>query len=296
MTRGPTFSAAAVAALSLALLTSSAGVAQSGGAETTNDANDEAGESPEEEAPPTWLGVEIADDADTSSGAEFTRVLDGTPAAAAGLREGDVVLRVDGVEVDDLKSLKSELAPHGPGEEVTLSVSRDGEARDVDVTLEARPTKQELIEQRVVGTRAEGFALKSLGGGEPVEADELRGQPTVLEFWATWCYPCRRTAETMAKIVDEHGEAVRVLGVSAESARDLRVYRRENSPGYELRRDPERAAHGAFLVDTYPTVVVLDRDGRVEEVFRGAEHREAILELVDRLTSSSNSRSAPESK
>jgi putative serine protease PepD len=72
-----------------------------------------------------------------TSGAEVTRVHGGTPAAAGGLRKGDVVTGVDGKRVTDGVGLIVAIRSHQPGETVDLSVRRNGHGRDIMVTLDS---------------------------------------------------------------------------------------------------------------------------------------------------------------
>ena len=62
----------------------------------------------------------------------------GTPAAEAGLREGDRIVAVEGTACSDGNSLIVAIRSHRPGETVELTVVRDGEEQDVDVTLDAK--------------------------------------------------------------------------------------------------------------------------------------------------------------
>jgi len=79
-------------------------------------------------------------------------VYPGGPAAKAGLKTGDVILSVDGAEVDDMQSLNYRVATHKPGETSRLSVSSNGHARDVGVSL-ALPPENPPREASTVGGR-----------------------------------------------------------------------------------------------------------------------------------------------
>jgi S1-C subfamily serine protease len=65
-------------------------------------------------------------------------VLPGTPADDAGLRSGDIITTVDGTQLDADSTLQGVLRDYAPGDEVTLSVLRDGTEQQVRVTLAAR--------------------------------------------------------------------------------------------------------------------------------------------------------------
>ena len=69
------------------------------------------------------------------SGALVASVLDGEPAAKAGIEAGDVITKVNGKSVEDASALLRAIAAHKPGTSVTLVVWRNGKAVDLDVTL-----------------------------------------------------------------------------------------------------------------------------------------------------------------
>jgi len=73
------------------------------------------------------------------AGAQIQGVTPGSPAAAAGLRAGDVITGVDGSPVSDPDELSQAVSGHRPGDEVEVEVSRDGEQRTFDVELGTRP-------------------------------------------------------------------------------------------------------------------------------------------------------------
>jgi membrane-associated protease RseP (regulator of RpoE activity) len=90
----------------------------------------------EEEEEEAWLGVTLAL---TPDGVTIRYVIADSPADAAGLQRGDVIEAVDGTEVDKVSDFRDQLDDKNVGDTLTLAISRDGQAQDVVVTLEAQP-------------------------------------------------------------------------------------------------------------------------------------------------------------
>src|SRR3954469_7635708 len=83
-----------------------------------------------------YLGIQVTDG---SGGAEVGDVAAGSPAADAGLQQGDVVTAVDGTAVTGADALVGAVQAHSPGDALTLTVTRGGNSRSVRVTLTDRP-------------------------------------------------------------------------------------------------------------------------------------------------------------
>jgi S1-C subfamily serine protease len=93
-----------------------------------------------------WLGIEgrdvdrdTADRLDIDGGAMVQNVIEDSPAQQAGLEQRDVIVAVDDDDIDSMSALIVALRDHRPGSKVRLTVVRDGERRQVDVTLAERP-------------------------------------------------------------------------------------------------------------------------------------------------------------
>ncbi len=83
-----------------------------------------------------WLGATITL---TPDGLTISAVIADSPAEKAGLKRGDVVKSIDGTAVSNMSDLRNTLKDKKPGDTVTLSITRSGNAQDITVTLEARP-------------------------------------------------------------------------------------------------------------------------------------------------------------
>jgi serine protease Do len=115
-----------------------------------------------------WLGVEIQGvtpdiaesvGLDRPMGAIVTRVMPDGPARAAGLRQGDVILKVDGKAVNKVGDLTRGIAGLRPGSAATLTLKRDGAEQAAKVTLGARPTADKLAAARPAVGEEDGAAL-----------------------------------------------------------------------------------------------------------------------------------------
>ncbi len=117
-----------------------------------------------------WLGVMIQDlthdlakkfDVDVISGTLISQVMPNTPAEKAGLEEGDIITRVNGEKIDDADGLRNMIAMISPGEEITLTVIRDGKEKTIDVTIGEQPAEfAGVTEPQQPAAAAEHFGMQ----------------------------------------------------------------------------------------------------------------------------------------
>jgi peroxiredoxin len=108
-----------------------------------------------------------------------------------------------------------------------------------------------------------GFSLTALDG-KTYSLAALKGRVVLLNFWATWCPPCRKEMPDMEKLYrkyDSHG--LTVLAVSDEKRETVEGFLAKTPYTFPILLDPDRKVHSAFSVDGIPKSFLFDRQGRL---------------------------------
>ena len=114
---------------------------------------------------------------------------------------------------------------------------------------------------------APSFVLEDLDG-QPVALSSFRGTPVVLNFWATWCGPCRLEIPSFTSFAQANPDIV-VLGVAVDgSPSELRMAAEALGIGYPVLLASEEVKQ-AYGVSTLPTTVIIDPNGQVHSAHSG---------------------------
>src|SRR2546421_3920048 len=117
--------------------------------------------------------------------------------------------------------------------------------------------------------------------GKPLKLSDLRGQVVLLNFWATWCVPCRSEIPGLnAMQRDLAGRGLKVVGVSTSDTADVvRDYQKEVRQDYTVALGDEAVA-ARYAVGVLPTTFIIDREGRVRQKVIGEKTRAEFEALV----------------
>jgi peroxiredoxin len=115
----------------------------------------------------------------------------------------------------------------------------------------------------VVGAPAPDFSLKTLNG-DTVQLSDLRGKIVALNFWATWCAPCRLEMPDLQARAEQFPDRLAVLGVNfAETPEEVAAFRDEVGVDFPLLLDPKADVQGLYRVLGYPTTFFIDEQGTI---------------------------------
>jgi cytochrome c biogenesis protein CcmG/thiol:disulfide interchange protein DsbE len=129
------------------------------------------------------------------------------------------------------------------------------------------------------GDPAPPLALTDLAGRR-LDVGKLRGKVVAVNFWATWCSPCRDEIPELARFWTEHrGRCFELVGVAEESARED-VARLASAIPYPVVVDDRAEALAPWGVQGYPVTFVLDPEGHVRQVFTGGISRGELEDAV----------------
>ncbi|UZJ43484.1 TlpA family protein disulfide reductase [Marinimicrobium sp. C6131] len=135
--------------------------------------------------------------------------------------------------------------------------------------------------------KAPDFTLKS-DSGENVRLEEQRGKVVMINFWASWCAPCRKEMPLLEELHDRYEQAgFTLFGVNVEQNPEAaQKFLDDVGVTFPILYDPDSTASRAYQVSAMPTTVMVDRDGNVRYVNRGykegdeAKYRDQIRELI----------------
>jgi peroxiredoxin len=122
--------------------------------------------------------------------------------------------------------------------------------------------------------------------GSTLRLSDLRGHVVLLNFWATWCPPCKAEMPDLNALQREHGAARKfiVVGVDVqESQAEVQAFARQYNIGFPLVLDSDGQVSGAYRVRTLPTSLIVDRQGFIRDRWTGQLAKAAMLRKLERV-------------
>jgi peroxiredoxin/outer membrane lipoprotein-sorting protein len=190
------------------------------------------------------------------------------------------VHRVTGQMQGMTSSSRMELAYHtirmgeAPPEELFVFEPPAG-AQEVDDFTMGGASRPDLT-----GTEAPDFRLSDLKG-KPHRLANYRGKVVLLDFWASWCEPCRKELPTIEKLHREYGgKGLVVLAVTYQDEKVARSFMKKYGYTFTVLTDVEGSAFDQYAVSSIPVTVVIDREGRIAAHIIGYQGENALLSSI----------------
>jgi peroxiredoxin len=131
------------------------------------------------------------------------------------------------------------------------------------------------------GQKAQDFTLGDLAGKQ-VRLSSLKGKVVLIDFWATWCGPCRIEMPNIQKLHRElKGRGLVVLGVNqGEDADKVRPFLKKYAYDFPVLLDRQQSVAGLYKVSGIPTMVIIDRTGTISAHFVGVRDEGTLREAL----------------
>lgn len=130
--------------------------------------------------------------------------------------------------------------------------------------------KSAEVEHPLLGAPAPAFDLPTADGASRVSLAAHAGKVVVVDFWATWCKPCRASFPAYQAIADDHGADVVVIGVSVdEEPEGIPAFAEATGARFPLVWDEAQGVSQRYSPPTMPTSFIVDRSGIVRFVHTG---------------------------
>jgi cytochrome c biogenesis protein CcmG/thiol:disulfide interchange protein DsbE len=141
-----------------------------------------------------------------------------------------------------------------------------------------------LGERRVEHRAPADFSLPFVRGEGRFSSSSLRGQVVMIDFYASWCAPCRQEAPVLSQIYREYEGRVAFLGIGVwDDANELRKFDETFSVAYPTVRDDQGLVAVDFGLTGIPEKYFLDREGRIVRKFVGPMTPSDLRAILDSL-------------
>jgi cytochrome c biogenesis protein CcmG, thiol:disulfide interchange protein DsbE len=129
-----------------------------------------------------------------------------------------------------------------------------------------------------VGKPAPDLSIQSLNGKGKIALDSMQGKILVVDFWATWCAPCKASFPKLEELSKKVGDKVEVVGISVDDEKaGVAEFAKENGATFAIGWDEGHSIAQRWKVEKMPTTFIVDGSGTVRYIHAGYHDGEAAV-------------------
>jgi peroxiredoxin len=163
---------------------------------------------------------------------------------------------------------------------VAIVQAMDKKAAEPKNTSQDTAASQE--EGLKVGAKAPDFELKTLTG-ETVKLSSLKGKKVMLNFWATWCPPCKAEMPEMEKFYMQKDKDLEILAVNIDPQLDVKGFVKKNGITFPILLDADDKVNEIYQILSIPTTYFIDSKGIIQNKFTGSMNFDAMKSYTSNL-------------
>ena len=151
---------------------------------------------------------------------------------------------------------------------LVLALSIAGCAASSDEAASSPSSKED---HPLVGNGAPAFSRPSVGGGAAISTDTLRGKVAIVDFWATWCEPCKKSFPKLEELnVKYRSSGLQIVGVSEDGDADgIPMFAKGLGTKFPLVWDQDKSIAAKWQPKSMPCTFIVDKNGIVRFVHFG---------------------------
>lgn len=137
-----------------------------------------------------------------------------------------------------------------------------------------------------VGTTAPDFTLKTISGKSTISLHDYKETIVLLDFWASWCAPCKRSLPELQKL-EEKFENLKILAICIDDKQETGMeFMRRHQIDLSVLFDEEKKVAEAYNVESMPSALLIDQDGVIRFALSGytEEQLSQLMNEIDKLT------------
>ena len=166
----------------------------------------------------------------------------------------------------DVTYVLTRMSYNGPADESLFSAPSSA----LKEVKELSRWNADKIKKQLGGKEAPDLAMTDIHG-KPIKLSDLKGRTVLLDFWATWCGPCRADGPSLDKLYQKYGDKnLAIIGISVDEEKPVvQKFLSDHPHGYPVVLTIENEMPRAYQIGVFPTYVVIDADGRVASAAEG---------------------------